>query len=947
MNIVTYLDNDQLNKPNIGDSEVNAVSTKGGPMTKEQLFKKFPKVFGPGVGCLKGEYHIRLDPQCSPVQHAPRKVHVAFRDSLKEKLDQLVEEEILAPVIEPTPWISSMVVVPKSDGRLRICLDPKDLNQAIQREHYPLPTIEEIATRLYGAKVFTVLDVRNGFWHVPLDEESSLLTTFNTPFGRYRWRRMPFGISSAPEVFQRRMHEVVEGLQGVEVVADDFVTVGFEDTEDEAIANHDQSLEAFLQRCEEWNLKLNDAKLKLRQREVPFIGHVATAEGLCVDPSKVQAIQDMPPPQDVAAVQRLLGLAQYLSKFLPHLSDVTKPLRELTQKDTVWVWGPAQQEALKNLKTAVSSTPILRYYNINEEVTLQCDASQTGLGASLLQNGQPVAYASRALTATETRYAQIEKELLAIVFACTHFESYVYGRDVVQVETDQPLVSIVLKPLNSAPSRLQRMLLQLQKYNLHVKYKRGKDMFLADTLSRAHLPEVHVCEFSQELEAVNPVDLLAMPAEQLDRFNQFSSSDPVLQALRETILRGWPNSKTEVPEIVHTYYDIRDKLTFQDDLVFKGQQVVVPVALRKEMMHTCHASHIGIEGCVRRARESLYWPRMSTELKEYISKCDVCMSHRASPSKEPLQQHEFAPCPWNKVGADLCDFYGRTLLVVCDYYSNFIEVENVTRANTSGVAKALKSMFSRYGVPDVLVSDNGPQFSSAEFATFAGKWGFEHTTSSPHYPQSNGKAENAVKTVKRLFTKCRETGQSEFLALLDWRNTPSEGIGTSPSQRFLGRRCRTLLPMSRSLLQPRYPVEDDTRAINNQKECQQYYYDRHAKPLKPLRAGETVRVRLPGQKTWSPAVCSGPVGPRSYEVTTGEQVLTHNRRHLIRSDEPPELDIPDEEVDPDTEHNETVQADSNGTVTPAASPAPDKTPGPRRSQRNRKPPDWLTKYAKT
>ena len=224
----------------------------------------------------------------------------------------------MAPVTEPTPWISSMVAVPKSDGRLRICLDPKDLNQAIQREYYPLPTIEEIATRLYGAKVFTVLDVRNGFWHIPLDDESSLLTTFNAPFGRYRWRRMLFGISSAPEVFQRRM-----------------------------------------QRCEEWNLKLNDAKLKLRQREVPFIGHVATADGLCVDPSKVKAIQDMPPPQDVAAIQRLLGLAQYLSKFLPHLSDITKPLRELTQKDTVWVWGPAQQEALTNLKIAVSSTPIL------------------------------------------------------------------------------------------------------------------------------------------------------------------------------------------------------------------------------------------------------------------------------------------------------------------------------------------------------------------------------------------------------------------------------------------------------------------------------------------------------------------------------------------------------------------------------------------------------------
>ena len=197
--------------------------------------------------------------------------------------------------------------------------------------------------------------------------------------------------------------------------------LGFGETLEQATHNHDDHLEAFLQRCDEKNLKLNDTKFKLRMQEVPFIGHIATANGLCVDPHKVQAIMEMPQPDDVAAIQRLLGLAQYLSKFLPHLSDMTKPLRELTQKDTEWTWGPAQQNALETLKKAVSSTPVLRYYNLQEEVTLQCDASQSGLGAAMLQNGQPVAYASRALAPAESRYAQIKKELLAIVFACQHF----------------------------------------------------------------------------------------------------------------------------------------------------------------------------------------------------------------------------------------------------------------------------------------------------------------------------------------------------------------------------------------------------------------------------------------------------------------------------------------------------------------------------------------------
>ena len=420
MKIVAYLDNDQLNKPSTRGAEVYAVGdNKGEPISKEQFIQKYPSVFADKVGLLEGEYRIRLDPQAEPVQHAPWRVPVAHREAVREVLEDLIKREVHAPVTRPTQWVSSMVAMQKPDGRMHICFDPKELNEAIQREKYPLPTIEEVATCLHGAILFWVLDARNGFWHIVLDEESSFLTTFNTPYGRYRWKRMPFGISSAPEVFQHRMCEVVEGLKGVEVVADDNVVVGFGDSQEEATLDHDTNLDAILKRCMERNLKLNDRKVRLRLTEVPFIGHRLTPEGLCVDPSKVRAIQDMPPPHDVAAVQRLLGLAQYLSKFLPHLSDITKPLRELTKKEVVWAWDPTQQQAFENLKKAVSSTPVLHYYsNLDEDVTLQCDASQSGLGAALLQKGQLVAYASRALTPTEVRYAQIENKLLAIVFGC-------------------------------------------------------------------------------------------------------------------------------------------------------------------------------------------------------------------------------------------------------------------------------------------------------------------------------------------------------------------------------------------------------------------------------------------------------------------------------------------------------------------------------------------------
>ena len=220
MKIVSYLDNDELYKSNVGDSTVS----EDIPVSKEVLAKKYPKVFNMGVGKLEGEYHIRLDPKMNPVKHAPRRVPVALRAPLTNTLEDMVRQDIIAPVTKPTSWISSMVVVPKKNGDLRICLDPKDLNKAIQLEP---PTIEDVATRLYGAKLFTILDVRIGFWHVVLDESSSFLTTFHTPFGRYRWKRMPFGICSAPEVFQRRMHELIEGLHGIEVITDDFAAVGF------------------------------------------------------------------------------------------------------------------------------------------------------------------------------------------------------------------------------------------------------------------------------------------------------------------------------------------------------------------------------------------------------------------------------------------------------------------------------------------------------------------------------------------------------------------------------------------------------------------------------------------------------------------------------------------------------------------------------------------------
>ena len=261
--------------------------------------------------------------------HAPRRVPVTVREKVRKKLDELECDGVLTPVTEATDWVSSIVIVQKPSGQIRIRIDPKDLNTAIRREYYPMPTIEEVSTRLKNARLFTVLDAKNGFWQIPLDEKSSMLTCFNPPFGRYRWLRMPFGINSAPEIWQRTINQLVEGLTGTQVIHDDFLIVGCGTTDKEAEIDHDKILRAFLDRAGERNLRLNAEKVNLKMTEVPYIGHLLTREGLRVDPKKVEAIEKMPEPEDAKAVQRLLGSVNYLAKFIPHLSDILEPLRRL------------------------------------------------------------------------------------------------------------------------------------------------------------------------------------------------------------------------------------------------------------------------------------------------------------------------------------------------------------------------------------------------------------------------------------------------------------------------------------------------------------------------------------------------------------------------------------------------------------------------------------------
>ena len=665
-------------------------------LTMDQISAQFHDVFN-GEGRLEKKLHLEIDDMIEPVRQPVRRIPVAMKPKLKDELARLQKIGVIKPVDTPTDWVSSLVVVKKPNGKLRVCIDPKPLNKALKRSHYPLPVIDDLLPDLSKAKVFSVCDVKNGFWHVELDEASSYLTTFGTPFGRYRWLKLPFGISPAPEYFQHRLDQAIEGLPGVRTVADDILITGEGDTLQEAVKDHDKNLLALLARCREKGVKLNKEKFKLRMSEVPYVGHLLTKDGLKPDPSKIEAIQKMSRPSDVKGVQRIVGLANYLTRFLENLADICEPLRQLTRKDSEWHWNEEHENAFLRIKQAATQAPVLRYFNPAEDTVLQCDASDTGLGATLLQNGQPVAYASRSLTDTERNYAQIEKELLAIVFGTEKFNQYTYGRKVF-VESDHKLLEVIYqKPLVAAPKRLQRMLLRLQKYDLEIYFKPGQHMYLADTLSRAPLSrDDEVLFIEKEIEEIRMVDFLPIHSASLENIRRESLKDNSIQALQKVIKNRWPETKADLPVQVTPY-------------VFKGDRCLIPISLRPEVLARLHRSHIGIEGCLRRARESVYWPGMTAALKNYVNRCDVCRTFETSQRKENLHQHEVPDKPWSKVATDLFEFNNHHYLVTVDYYSNFWEVDRMESGTTSRVViSKLKQHFARHGIPNTVVSDNGP-----------------------------------------------------------------------------------------------------------------------------------------------------------------------------------------------------------------------------------------------
>uniref|UniRef100_A0A146LC45 RNA-directed DNA polymerase n=1 Tax=Lygus hesperus TaxID=30085 RepID=A0A146LC45_LYGHE len=830
--------------------------------------KQFYSLFDGGIGRINYEIKLEVDPLVKPVISPARRIPYALLPQVKEELDRMLKLDIIEEITEPTEWVSQLIVIRKPNGSLRLCLDPRPLNQALKRSHFSLPRVQDIAARMSGARYFCKLDANAGFWMIPLDIESRRLCTFQTKWGRYIFKRLPFGLNVSPEIFHRIVSSSFQGIENVETFEDDII-LWSESREGLKII-----LEKVLEKAKETGMKFNVKKCAFFMEQVTFLGHKFGPKGMEADDSKVKAILALKSPSNKKALQRILGMFNYMGQYIPNYSEKTVALRELLKDGCEFIWTPIHENILADLKKLLSQAPILGFYDASKPLTLSVDASSVGLGAALLQVGKPVAYASKALTEVQKRYSQVEKELLACCFGAERFREYIIGRNDVIVETDhEPLLGLFNKSLQGVPVRLQRMLLKLQPYKLNIQYKPGRFLYVADTLSRdVSKAGCHVdSDFDREVELQVSllVDNLPITRENWELINQHMASDSTLIQVREYILNGWPSLYRDLPADVKGYYQLKDEFSVVEGLIFKGDRVVIPTGLKSTMLKKLHSGHPGVNRMIKRADMSVFWININQDIRKFIQECQTCLKYQDSKVTLELKPKEVPILPWTEVGSDIFELYKKNFLVIVDAFSNYLEVVQLENLKSKTIINKIKCIFARHGIPLKLCTDGAAYFTSEEFQRFSKEWQFEHIKSSPHYPKSNGLAESAVKTCKRIMTKALDAGEDYHLALLNFRNTPKSNVH-SPASLLMGRNLRTTTPCTFKSLVPKVTCLKDRKIlIENKKKTKQWHDKKATVSRSAFSQGQEVMFKKHPKATWSPAriVNFGP-GPNSYVIET-------------------------------------------------------------------------------
>ena len=836
----------------------------------EKLLEKHGCLFKEELGCVKDvEVKIQVDSLAKPRFFRPRAVPFALRERVEKELERLQKDGIIEPVAF-SDWAAPVVPVVKHNGSLRICGDYKlTVNSVANIESYPLPRIDDLLASLAGGKVFSKLDLSHAYLQLALAEESKKFVTISTHKGLFQYNRMPFGVASAPAIFQRTMEGILQGIPHVHVYIDDILVA---DTSKE---EHLKTLEMVLSRLEKYGIKLKRAKCKFMLPSVEYLGYHISGEGIRPTEEKRRAIVDAPVPQDVTQLKSFLGLVNYYSKFLPCLSHTLAPLYRLLSKHQQWGWGPEQSAAFQKAKSQLASDLLLTHFDPSKKIVLSCDASPYGIGAVLSHmyedgSDRPIAFASRSLAPAEKNYSQIEKEGLAVVWGVRKFHQFLFGREFVIYSDHKPL-QFLFSERKSVPtmasSRIQRWALTLSAYKYQLVFRAGKEQGNSDGLSRLPLSDTpddvplpaDTVLMLQSLPEICPVITAASIKYWTDR-------DPILSAVRGLVLQGWTSQcKGEfIP-----YEQRKAELSVMNGCVLWGNRVVVPPPGRARIVNLLHEGHPGITRMKTLARSYLWWPGLDGELENKVRSCQACQVNSKLPPKSPLHGWEWPSTPWCRIHVDFCGpFLGKTIFVLVDAHSKWIEAEVVSSPTTQNAIHSLRKVFASHGLPEVLVSDNGPAFTSKEFQTFVQRNGFRHIKSAPYHPATNGLAERAVQTVKSALKKVTGDMETNLLRFLfQYRLTPHSTTGQSPAELLLGRRPRSHLDFIVPSVE-RNVKKAQERQRNNCKSSGHHCYE----------VGERVyALNHWGTPRWISGIVTSVMGPASLRIKLdiGKEVRYH------------------------------------------------------------------------
>ena len=577
-----------------------------------------------------------------------RQIPFAARDDVKAQLDDMCKKTIITPVSKPTKYVHPLVIVRKADGTWRLCVDLTRLNKFVLRPYHPMTTAKDAIQSIPStAKKFASLDAKQGYWQIELDEESQDLTTFLTPWGRYKFLRNPMGLSCAQDEYCRRGDLALAGIPNMAKVVDDILVHA---------TNNQELLDStvkVLDRCRENKITLNPKKFQFGEEEIDYVGYKVSSSGIKADPTKLNAIKNFPTPTNLLELRSFFGMVNQLSEFSTEIAGAAEPLRGLLKPKNAFVWTPAQEEAFATVKKALVSPPILAQFDPSLPTMLQTDASRLkGLGYALLQKHEDswrlIQCGSRFLTDTESRYAMIELELLAVVWAIKKkCHLHLHGQQFHLIIDHKPLVPILnnytLDMIENP--RLQRLREKIIGYTFETSWRKGKEHYLPDALSRAPIddPTPEEC-FGDEDDAVSAVvRSISRDAESglqdpfLAKIQAATAADPEYQTLIATITEGFPTKPALLPPATRAFWQVRQDLCVVDGLVLKGCQIVIPTSMRKDILAELHSSHQGIERTKRRARQTVFWPAINADIKSTVEACEPCQLYQPSQQKESLR----------------------------------------------------------------------------------------------------------------------------------------------------------------------------------------------------------------------------------------------------------------------------------------------------------------------